>query len=151
MRYKQVGKSIYSYPDMNMSLESDTTVDHLIWMWILVLLENPEIIVISQYINMLSSKDTMNLANVSPSIQIWICCWKLVLQSFICLDCEYLYQGLRQREVLWYYSLYALLWDTNHLLNITSPIWLRIWDGKLILQLFVQFECDFFNEWKMHK
>lgn len=67
---------------MNMLLRTDTKVVHIIWMWILESLENATIIVVSHYINMLSSEDTIHLANVPPPIQIWICSQEQILQLF---------------------------------------------------------------------
>jgi hypothetical protein len=58
-----------SYLNTTMSLWTVTTVVHFISMWILVPLENAPIIVVRHCMHMLSSIDTINLANFTWPIQ----------------------------------------------------------------------------------
>jgi hypothetical protein len=66
---------------MNMRFKTDTTVVHLIPIWILVSVDTAQMIFVSNYKNMLSSKDTNNMLHVTIPDQIQICGSKLILQS----------------------------------------------------------------------
>ena len=48
-----------------MGFQTDTQIVHLIRIWIPVLVDNAPLIIISYYKNMLSSKDTNNMLNVT--------------------------------------------------------------------------------------
>jgi len=50
-----------------MWFQTDTQVVHLIRIWIPVLVDNAQLIFISYYKHMLSSKDTNNMLNVTMS------------------------------------------------------------------------------------
>jgi len=95
--YYQVAGCYFTYPGTNMWRRTDTTVVCSIRMWIHVSLEDADRIVVSNSINMSSSKDTINLVDTTPHILIWICCWELILHSFIECGCEYQYQWIMQR------------------------------------------------------
>ena len=65
-----------------MWFKTDTTVVHLIQIKIIVSVDNAQLISVSYYMNMLSSKDTNNMLNVMIPDQIQIFGSKLILQSF---------------------------------------------------------------------
>ena len=65
-----------------MQFKTDTTVVHLIQIWIIVLVENAQLIFISYCTNMLASEDTNNMVNVTGPDQRRICGPKLIEQSF---------------------------------------------------------------------
>jgi len=65
-----------------MRFKTDTAVVHLIQITIIVSVDNAQLISVSYYMNMLSSKDTNNMLNVTIPDQIQIFGEKLILQSF---------------------------------------------------------------------
>jgi hypothetical protein len=65
-----------------MQFKTDTTVVHLIRIWIIVLVDNAQLIFISYCTNMLSSEDTNNMLNVSGPDKIQMCGPKPIQQSF---------------------------------------------------------------------
>jgi hypothetical protein len=69
-----------------MWFKTDTTVIDLIQMCILISVDNAQLIVVSDYTNMLSTEDTNNMLNVTMPDQIWICGLKQILKWFTYLD-----------------------------------------------------------------
>jgi hypothetical protein len=72
-----------------MGFSTDTTVIHLILIWILVSVDSAQLIFTSYYKNMLSSKDTNNMFNVTIPDQRRISGSKLNLESFTQFLFEY--------------------------------------------------------------
>jgi hypothetical protein len=66
----------------SMDTSTDTTVVHLIQIWILVSEDTAQVIFVSYYKNMVSNEDTNNMLHVTKPDQIQICGSKLILQSF---------------------------------------------------------------------
>jgi hypothetical protein len=118
----QVGYCCITHQRPNVSWCTGTTAIRAIGMWILVCLENAQIILVSDCINIIFGNDTNNLLMYTPPIQIWICHWELIPQSLIWLYCKNMYQWHRQREVCIIFVIYDVTWDTNNLVNVTSSI-----------------------------
>jgi len=64
-----------------MWVKTDTTFVHLIQNKILVSVDNAQLISVSYYMNLLSSKDTNILLNGNQPFQLWICHAELFPQS----------------------------------------------------------------------
>ena len=76
-------KCYFSHLAMTIPFRFETTVVHIISMWLLVSVDNPKRVLVLYFINTLSCIDTNNLVNVTPPVQIRICCWKPILKSCI--------------------------------------------------------------------
>ena len=81
--YSRLSKCYFSYLDMTIPFRIETTVVHIISMWILVSVDIANRVLVLYFINTLSCIDTNNLVNVTSPVQIWICCWKRILKSSI--------------------------------------------------------------------
>jgi len=92
-----------------MWFKTDMTVAHMIQIEILVSVDNAQLISVSYYTNMLSSKDTNNMLNVTIPDQIQICGSKLILQSFT-------YFGFAYKYLCTMHSYYSY-----HILKICRP------------------------------
>jgi hypothetical protein len=74
-RYLLLGICLLTCPVPTMSLSTDTPVAYSIWMWILVSLDNAEIIVVSCCITIQTHPDSNNFKDVTHPIQIPLCRW----------------------------------------------------------------------------
>jgi hypothetical protein len=81
--YSRLRKCYFSHLDMTIPFRIETTVVYIISMWILVSVDNAMRVLVLYFINTLSCIDTNNLVNVTPPVQIQICCWKPILKSSI--------------------------------------------------------------------
>jgi hypothetical protein len=72
----------YTSPGTNIWFKTDTTVIYLIRICILLSVDNGQVIFVSYFKNMLSSKDNNILLNGNQPFQLWICHAELFPQSF---------------------------------------------------------------------
>ena len=132
-----------------MSYRSDTTVNLTIWIWTLVLIDNGKIILVSYFITLLSSWDTHKMLNVNPHVQIQICQWKLILQSFIQLECKFQYQWIMQRECQ--YHLEYICREVRY--HELGECYINNADANISLRtdttLLHLIECEYEYHWKM--
>ena len=81
--YSRLRKYYFLHLNMTIPFRIETTVVHILSMWILVSVDNAKRVLVLYFINTLSCIDTNNMVNVTPPVQIRICYWKPILKSSI--------------------------------------------------------------------